>query len=74
MSGLPIGHAIGRTGLKQLRHRKDDQPDETSDQRAVDANILQVAPDREFDPLGQRGGIGRGRFSCSNCQTAALLC
>ena len=46
-----------RRSLKQLRHRKDDQPDESADDGAVDADILQVAADRELDPLGQCIGV-----------------
>ena len=43
-----------RRSLKQLRHRKDNQADQPADDGAVDADILQVAADRE---LGQRVGV-----------------
>src|ERR1700689_1161957 len=42
-----------RPNLKQLRHRKDNQTYQSADDGAVDADILQVAADRELDPLGQ---------------------
>src|ERR1700727_2356006 len=50
---LPRRLGPRRTSLKQLRHRKDNQPDQSADDGAVDADILQVAADGEFDPLGQ---------------------
>ena len=43
-----------RIKLEQLRDREDHEPDESADDRAVDADILQVAADRKLDTLGQR--------------------
>ena len=40
-----------------MRHAEDDQPDEPADQRAVDADILQVAADLQLDAFDQRLGI-----------------
>jgi hypothetical protein len=43
---------LGHLGikLKQLRDREDHERDESANDRAVDADILQVAADRELDP------------------------
>src|SRR5215208_596063 len=49
------GRAIGRYS-EQRREGVDDQPGQAADERAVDADELQVAPDRELDAA--RGGVG----------------
>ena len=40
-----------RSLLKQPRHRKDQKPDQSADDGAVDSDILQVAADCELDRL-----------------------
>ena len=38
-------------------HRVDEQADKAADQGAVDADILEVAPDRAFEPVRDRAGV-----------------
>src|SRR5204862_7150186 len=49
--------ACPRRGSRQHLDRVDGEADETADQRAVDPDILQVAPDRAFEPVRDRSRV-----------------
>jgi len=39
------------------RKGKDQEPDQSADQRAVDADVLQVLADLQLEPVDQCGGV-----------------
>ncbi len=62
MSAMPqaevnSGELRFRERLQPLRHGENDKAHQPADQRAVDSNVLQVAPDLQLDPVDQRIGV-----------------
>jgi len=53
----PLGWRTSGPSDDPCRDRIDDQANEPADQRAVDADILQVLSDGQFEPVHQRGAV-----------------
>src|SRR6185312_9454213 len=52
-----LGNGAPASAAKRLRQDEDQKPDQPADQRPVDADILQIAADLQFEAADERGGV-----------------